>query len=473
MVLWACLAEGAGQTLSQCIRFFNPRQRERLMTTPASMEDGGFTDSDVENLAWKKAVWRILPLLMLCYLVAYLDRINVGVAKLQMSSDLAFSETVYGIGAGIFFIGFFFFEIPSNLLLQRTGARRLLGTLLISWAAIAPLTAFVTTPLAFYCVRFLLGMAESGFYPGVILYLSSWFPANRRGRMFALFATAVPLSGLLGGPFSGWIMAVFHDSHGLAGWQWLYIIEGLPSGLIGLVVWFCLTDNIGAASWLSPREKTLMSMRIVQQHPAAEAGRPGLAAVFASGRIWLLTFIYFCLIAGFYTVSFWLPTLISNAGVGDPFRVGLLTAIPYGAAIVTMLAVSRSSDRRGERRWHLAALAVVSGCGMILSALYSANLAVAMIGLTLGAAGGLSTLPLFWNLPTAFLQGTQAAVGIALINAFGNLAGFVAPWLMGALSDLTHSTLTGMMIISATLFVGAAALFFIPAALVNRSSQSE
>lgn len=335
----------------------------------------------------EETIWRILPILTVSYIFAYLDRINVGIAKLQMSSDLAFSETVYGLGAGIFFIGFFFFQIPSNMALHRFGARRLLAALLISWAVIAPLTALVATPFQFYAVRFLLGLTESGFYPGVILYLSLWFPSYRRGKMFALFAAAVPLSGLLGGPISGWIMEYFHNVQGIAGWKWLFIIQGTPSLLIGLLVFWLLPDRIDTAHWLNSEEKALIAERLredaVQEPSGAQAS---LGAVLRNGKLWLLTFIYFCLIAGFYTVSFWLPTLVRNAGVEDVFTVGLLTAIPYAAAIVTMIVASRSADKHRERRWHLALIAVMSGVGMVISALYSDNLWVAMFGLTLGAA---------------------------------------------------------------------------------------
>ncbi|WP_455814044.1 MFS transporter [Pseudomonas graminis] len=426
--------------------------------------------SDAEEQAWKRAVWRILPILTVSYIFAYLDRIYVGIAKLQMSSDLAFSEAVYGLGAGIFFIGFFFFQVPSNMALHRFGARRLLAILLVSWAIIAPLTALVTTPFQFYAVRFLLGLAESGFYPGVILYLSLWFPSYRRGKMFALFAAAVPLSGLLGGPVSGWIMDYFHHAHGLAGWQWLFIIQGVPSLLIGLLVLWLLPDRMEQAHWLSAEEKALLESRLKEdaQQAFSSEEQATLRSVLGNGKLWLRTFIYFCLIAGFYTVSFWLPTLVRNAGVEDVFTVGLLTTIPYAAAMITMMVAARSADKHRERRWHLAVIAIIGGVGMVISAIYSDNLWIAMFGLTLGAAGGLSTLPLFWSLPTAFLGGTMAAVGIALINSFGNLAGFVAPWLMGILTDLTHSTLTGMLIISCTLFVGAAAIFLIPGRIVNR-----
>lgn len=419
-----------------------------------------------EDALYRKAAWRILPLLLLCYLVAYLDRVNVGFAKLQMSDDLHFSEAVYGLGAGIFFIAYFLVEIPSNLILHKVGARLWIARIMISWGVISSCMAFVTTPMSFYIMRFLLGLAEAGFYPGVILYLSYWFPTQRRGKMFALFATAVPLSGLVGAPLSGWIMTAFDGAHGWAGWKWLFFIEGLPSVAIGILVIFCLSDRISQAGWLTPQQKTLLQSRIDAESQGHVAH--SVKDVFRQPRMWLLTGIYFCLIAGFYTVGFWLPTLVRQAGVTDVLQIGLLTAIPYGAAVATMLLVSRNADRLRERRWHLALTAIVGGVGLIISATWSDNFTVSMIGLTLGAMGALSTLPLFWPLPTAFLGGTAAAAGIALINSCGNLAGFVSPYLMGFLKDMTHSTTIGMYVMASALFLGAALVFRIPANLVNR-----
>ncbi|CNC52199.1 MFS transporter [Yersinia intermedia] len=419
-----------------------------------------------ENHAYRKAAWHILPLLMLCYVVAYLDRVNVGFAKLQMADDLQFSEAVYGFGAGIFFIAYFFLEIPSNLMLHRVGARLWIARIMITWGIISAGMAFVTTPMSFYVMRCLLGIAEAGFYPGVILYLSYWFPTNRRGRMYALFATAVPLSGVIGAPLSGWIMGAFNGLHGFAGWQWMFILEGIPSVLIGILVIFKLTDRISHAKWLTDEEKKILQANIdsdTQHHVHSS-----LKEIFLQPRVWLLTLIYFCLIAGFYTIGFWLPTLIKDSGVKDVLSIGLLSAIPYGAAALTMIVVSRSADRWRERRWHLALTATLGGIGMIISASFSDNIVIAMMGLTLGAMGALSTLPLFWSLPTAFLGGTAAAAGIALINSWGNLAGFAAPYMMGYLKDLTQSTTTGMLIISTMLFIGAALVFLVPAKTVNR-----
>lgn len=419
-----------------------------------------------ENHAYRKAAWHILPLLMLCYIVAYLDRVNVGFAKLQMADDLQFSEAVYGFGAGIFFIAYFFLEIPSNLMLHRVGARLWIARIMITWGIISAGMAFVTTPMSFYVMRCLLGIAEAGFYPGVILYLSYWFPTNRRGRMYALFATAVPLSGVFGAPLSGWIMGAFNGLHGFAGWQWMFVLEGIPSVLIGILVIFKLTDRISHAKWLTDEEKKILQANIdsdTQHHVHSS-----LKEIFLQPRVWLLTLIYFCLIAGFYTIGFWLPTLIKDSGVKDVLSIGLLSAIPYGAAALTMIVVSRSADRWRERRWHLALTATLGGIGMIISASFSDNIVIAMMGLTLGAMGALSTLPLFWSLPTAFLGGTAAAAGIALINSWGNLAGFAAPYMMGYLKDLTQSTTTGMLIISTMLFIGAALVFLVPAKTVNR-----
>jgi D-galactonate transporter len=419
-----------------------------------------------ESQTYAKVTWRILPFLLICYLVAYLDRVNVGFAKLQMSADLHFSDTVYGLGAGIFFIAYFLVEIPSNIILHKVGARLWMARIMISWGVISSGMAFVTTPMGFYVMRFLLGLAEAGFYPGVILYLSYWYPSHRRGKMFALFAAAVPMSGLIGSPLSGVILHAFSGAHGFAGWQWLFFAEGIPSVIVGVAAIFLLTDGISKAKWLSRDEKDLLEAGI--RADTSHKQEHTLREVFTNGRVWLLTGIYFCMICGFYTVGFWLPTLISSAGVKDPLDIGLLTAIPYGAAAATMLLVSRSADKRRERRWHLALTAVLGAVGLTLSAAFGHNTTLAMIGLTLGAMGGLSTLPLFWSLPTAFLGGSAAAAGIALINSWGNLAGFVSPYLIGFIQDMTHSTNLGMYVMSGALVLGAFLVFLVPAKVVNR-----
>jgi len=419
-----------------------------------------------EARTYAKVTWRIVPFLMFCYLVAYLDRVNVGFAKLQMSADLHFSDTVYGLGAGIFFIAYFLVEIPSNIILHRVGARLWMARIMITWGVISSGMAFVTTPTAFYVMRFLLGLAEAGFYPGVILYLSYWYPSHRRGKMFAAFAAAVPLSGLIGGPLSGLVLHSFSGVMNYAGWQWLFFIEGIPSIAAGIGAIFLLTDGIKKAKWLTPEERALLDAQI--RADSTHKAEHSLREIFTNGRVWLLTGIYFCLICGFYTVGFWLPTLIASTGVRDPLQVGLLTAIPYGAAAATMLLVSRSADRWRERRWHLAFTAVLGSVGLIMSAAFGHQPVLAMVGLTLAAMGGLSTLPMFWSLPTAFLGGSAAAAGIALINSWGNLAGFVSPYLIGFIKDMTNSTNPGLYAMAGALFVGALLTFIVPAKVVNR-----
>ena len=409
--------------------------------------------SSFEDATYAKVSLRLIPFLFLCYVVAYLDRVNVGFAKLQMLNDLRFSETVYGIGAGIFFVGYFFFEVPSNIILARTGARVWITRIMITWGVLSSCTMFVTSATSFYVLRFLLGVAEAGFFPGIILYLTYWYPARRRARIVALFMTAIALSGVVGGPLSGWIMQYFAGVNGWAGWQWLFLLEGIPSVVMGVGVYFYLDDSIRGAKWLSEEEKRMLEGEIAGDQKSKHDFT--LGQLFASGRVWLLALIYFTLIMGLYGVSFWLPQLIKATGVKDMVDVGLLTAIPYGAAVLLMIYLSRSSDASGERRWHIAGAALLGAVGLVASTLFADNTMVALAALSVATAGILSTLPLFWTLPTALLGGTAAAAGIAMINSIGNLAGFASPYLVGVIKDATHSTANGMYLLAGSLFLGA------------------
>jgi len=422
---------------------------------------------DKEAQAYSKVVWRIMPLLFLCFIVAYLDRVNVGFAKLQMSTDLNFSETVYGLGAGMFFIGYFFFEVPSNLVLYRVGARKWIARIMITWGIISALMMFVTTPTSFYVMRFLLGVAEAGFTPGVLLYLTYWFPAHRRGRAITLFMAGIPISGIIGSPLSGWILQTFNGVHGWAGWQWLFLLEGAPTVLVGLLVWKFLDNSIEEAKWLDPEEK-----KILQDNIREDVGvktSHSFKKALGDIRVWILALIYFCVLMGLYGVSFWLPTLIKATGVDKPLDIGLLSAIPYIVSIIAMNLINRSSDKHTERRWHFAIPAVLGGVGLILSAVFAQNPMYSIIALTVGCAGIMTITPLFWTFPTAFLGGTAAAGGIALINSLGNLSGFVSSYLIGFLRDLTHSTNIGMYMLGGFLFLCAILVMTaIPARLVNR-----
>lgn len=424
------------------------------------------TNAGFEDAIYRKVSWRLVPFLLLCYVVAYLDRVNVGFAKLQMLNDLKFSETVYGLGAGVFFIGYFLFEVPSNVILHKVGARVWIARIMITWGLISAAMMFVTTPTMFYVLRFLLGVAEAGFFPGIILYLTYWYPAERRGRTTTWFMTAVALSGVIGGPLSGWIMQTFDGRNGWAGWQWMFLLEGTPSVLVGLWVLAFLDDRISHAKWLTAEEKTVLERNIAAE-TAHKEDMP-IRRVLSSPRVWMMSAIYFSFVMGLYGISFWLPTIIRQTGVKGALDIGLLTAIPYGVAVLGMVLVARSADRTGERRWHIAIPAIAGAIGLVLSVLWHDRTVLAMVGLTLATIGIMTTLPLFWSLPTAFLAGTGAAAGIAMINSLGNLAGFISPYAVGWLKDLTQSTNAGMYLLAGCLVAGAVLTLLVPARLVSR-----
>jgi D-galactonate transporter len=427
----------------------------------------GAAAAALEARAYRKVTLRLLPFLMLCYVAAYLDRVNVGFAKLEMLGDLGFSETAYGLGAGMFFIGYFLFEVPSNIILHRVGARIWIGRIMITWGIVSALFMFTTTPLMFYSLRFTLGLAEAGFFPGIILYLTYWYPSERRARMISLFMTAIPISGILGGPLSGWIMQSMEGVNGWRGWQWLFLVEAMPAVVIGVATLFYLDNGIRSAKWLTDEEKGLLDRKLDDDR-AHVVEHPSIGAVFADRRLWRMCLIYFCCVIGQYGLTFWLPTLVQQAGVSGALQIGVLTAVPYTGGVVAMILFGRSADRRRERRWHTAIPMVLGAIGLSLSALAGTHTAAAIFCLTVAAAGILTCAPLFWSLPTALLGGAAAAAGIAAINSVGNLAGFVSPYAVGWLKDLTSSTEAGMYAVSAVLVFGAFVVLSVPPKLVNR-----
>ncbi|SAK75646.1 major facilitator transporter [Caballeronia arationis] len=431
--------------------------------------DVALPDAEETKRTYSKVFWRIVPFLMLCYVVAYLDRVNVGFAKLQMSQDLAFSETVFGLGAGIFFLGYFLFELPSNMLMHKIGARIWIARIMITWGLLSAAFVFVKTPTQFYVLRFLLGLAEAGFYPGVILYLTYWFPSHRRAKIVAVFMSAIPVSGIFGNPLSGWIMQSFAGHKGFAGWQWMFLIEAIPAVLVGIATILYLDNNIRSAKWLTEREKRLLEDEIAAQPQHAGDGKKhSLRAVFADKRMWWMSLIYFAFVTGQYGLTFWMPTFIKSTGVSGAFNIGLLSAIPFLVAIVVMNVLGHSADKHRERRWHLIVPALAAAVGFSIAASFAGNTVVSIIALSLAAAGVLTCAPLFWSLPTAFMSGAAAAAGIAIINSIGNLAGFASPYMIGYLKDMTHSTATGMYVLAGMLVIGAIAVFLTPAKLVNR-----
>lgn len=415
------------------------------------LPQGVMPDAALNN-AYRKTAWRIIPLLIVCYLVAYLDRVNVGFAKLQMLDDLKFSDPVYGLGAGIFFVGYLIFEIPSNIALHRYGARRWIARIMVTWGLLSAAMMFIQTPMTFYVLRLLIGVAEAGFFPGIIFYLTTWFPSHRRGVMTAMFITALPISSMLGSLISGFILQHFNGVAGYAGWQWLFVIEGLPAVALGAAVYFLLRDRIADAQWLTPEERQGMQAAIDRE--AAQKQSHRLRDGLLNPQIWLLGAVYFCLVLGQYVISFWLPTILRNSGVQQPLAIGLLSAIPYAAAAITMVMVGRNSDRCGEYRWHLACCAGIGALGVAFGTFYGDNLLLGMIGLTVGTAAMISSLPVFWGMPSAVVGGAAAAAGVALINSLGNIAGFFSTIVVGWLTQVTGNTHAAMYIMALILLVG-------------------
>ena len=407
-----------------------------------------------------------MPIVLASYIIAYIDRVNVGFAKLQMLGDLKFSESVYGFGAGIFFLGYFIFEVPSNLILHRVGARIWICRVLATWGIISAGTALVRTPTEFYAARLLLGVAESGFFPGMILYLTYWFPSHRRARMVALLLTGSAISGIVGGPISGYILRFLAGGLGLAGWQWLFVLEGLPAFVLGIVILFSFQDRVSDAKWLSEEEKGAVAADI--SHESGAKTHQTITSVFLSPRIWLMGAIYFGIEMGSYATGFWLPTIVRQSGVKDAFRIGLLTAIPYAFAFVTMILVGRSSEMTRERRWHLIVPCLVSALGFFIC-VYADSIAMSMIGLTLATAGVGTAVPMFWALPTSFLGGIGAAAGIALVNCTGNLGGFFSPAIIGFLNTHTGTLNSGLFLVAACMLASSILIVvLVPAKLVNR-----
>jgi D-galactonate transporter len=411
------------------------------------------TDRVVEG-AVRKAMWRLLPFLGLCYLLNYVDRVNVGFAALRMNPDLGLSAAAYGLGAGLFFIGYFFFEVPSNVILHRVGARIWIARIMITWGVVASATAFVQGEISFYIVRFLLGVAEAGFFPGIILYLTYWFPRAQRAKVVALFFLAVPLSSVLGAPIS---TLLIQNGDGLlgfdAGWRFMFFVEGIPALLVGVLVLVLLPDRPTRARWLSGAEQQALERRIAEEDAAQVPQGTGLLAGLRDRRVVALSVIYFGVVFGLYVLAFFLPQVVSDLQEQFGVRfslveIGLITAVPYVVASVVMVLNARHSDHTGERRLHVAVPAFLGAAGVAV-ALYLDSPYLVMAAMTLCAVGVYSAIPVIWQLPSAFLTGVGAAAGIALINSFGNLSGFVGPYLTGWLQDLTGSFRAGMFVVAA------------------------
>jgi MFS family permease len=403
----------------------------------------------LERETVNRVAWRLIPILMLGYFCAYLDRVNVGFAGLTMNKALGFSASVYGFGAGVFFVGYFIAEIPSNLILERVGARRWIARILLTWGIISGLTAFVWNDWSFYGVRFLLGIAEAGFYPGIVLYLTWWFPSAYRSRMVAIFQTASVISLIIGPPVSAWLLT-WDGLAGLQGWQWLFLMEALPPIIMCLVTYYLLTDKPRDALWLRPEQRTWLQARLDSEvKQREEVHRYELMEAMSNGRVWLLTLVYFGQNVSGYGLLLFLPTIVKSFGIST-MMTGVVSALPFVFAAFAMIYWALRSDRSGSRTAYVASACALSAAGLAAGAFIgTGNATLMMVALTLGIMGQYTIAPTFWPLPTAMLSGVAAAGGIALINAVGNLGGFVGPYMFGLIRDYTGSDLISLLALAA------------------------
>uniref|UniRef100_UPI003F4946A8 MFS transporter n=1 Tax=Cupriavidus yeoncheonensis TaxID=1462994 RepID=UPI003F4946A8 len=406
---------------------------------------------DDTSTLYNKINWRLLPFLLICYLFAYLDRVNIGFAKLQMQGDLGFSDAAYGVGAGIFFIGYVLFEIPSNLMLPRIGARKTFSRILVLWGITSACMLFVHNVPMFYAMRFLLGIFEAGFAPGMIYYLSCWYGPQRMARAIAIVFLAGPLGGIVGGPVSAWLITALSGTGGLAGWQWMFLVEGLPCILLGVLALHFVPNRPADAAWLTEQEKRLLANEI----GASAAHNHSFLAVARDVRVYVLALAYFCIIAAIYAISFWLPTFIKAQGVNDTVQLGWYSALPYVAAAFGMYYMGRRSDRVGERRFHSAVPATVGGLLLAASILVDGNLAASLVLLTLGTCALWMAYTVFWAMPSEYIKGPAAAGGIALINTIGLSGGFWGPAIIGWAKTATGNLHLGVLILAALPIIAA------------------
>ncbi|MDI3404192.1 MFS transporter [Streptomyces cavernicola] len=420
------------------------------MSSPQTRPVGESDQSGAElEGIYRKITLKLVPFLAALWVLAWIDRVNIGFVKLTMLDDLRWSETVYGLGAGVFFLGYFFFEVPSNLLLQKIGAKKTIMRITIGWGLTSVAMMFVTTPGMFYFLRFLLGVFEAGFYPGIILFLTYWFPHSRRSKVFGMFMSASAFAGVLGGPLAGWIMTSLDGANGLQGWQWVFLVEGIPSVIAGLVTWFYLSDKPEKAKWLTPRQRELVLADIAREDATLGSREHSMLATLKQGRIWQFIAIFFCIIMANSAQTYYAPTIIKEVGFDSPVTIGWIMAFAYLLGGVGMIYNGFHSDRTLEARWHCglaAALGSVSFAAIAVTINFSPILTLA--ALVLAIIGTMSAIPVFWQMPNQFLAGTAAAGGIALINSMANLAGFSAPYMLGTIKTSTGSLSPGLAVVA-------------------------
>lgn len=431
------------------------------MSISISTPDDGFAATSIdEKKLISKVAWRLMPLIMICYLFAFFDRINISFAKFQLQADLGLSNTAYGLGAGLFVVGYVLFEVPSNMMLYKVGARRWIARIMMSWGIATALMVFVTAEWQFYVLRFLIGAMEAGFAPGVLYYLTLWFPQNYRGRITSMLFLASAFAGLLGAPVSGLVLGHMDGLFDVRGWHWLFLLGGLPCVGLGLVVLFTLKDRVADAHWLSSEEKTYLASRIASHETQKKHG--SILSAFKLPGFVMLTLIYFLIQIASYGLNFWAPQLIRSAGTESPTMIGLLTAIPYVCGAISMFVIGRLSDATGERRKFVFGLVVVGAIGFFSAGIFADHTTFLIVSLALMGTGIIASIPSFWALPPKLLAGSGAAAagGIALISTIGQVGGIVSPVMVGFIKDVTGSTTPALYVIGATTLIAAALLMW-------------
>ena len=428
-------------------------------------------DMDIEKRTLRKISWRIVPFIMILYLIAYIDRVNIGFAAITMKEDLGFTASILGFGAGIFFLGYFLFEVPSNIILHKVGARIWIARVMVTWGIIAGGMAFVESSTSFYVMRFLLGVAEAGFFPGIILYLSYWFPARNRAGVIALFMAAAPIATAIGSPISAALLEM-HGIMGLAGWQWMFLIEAIPAVILGVVVFFYFFDRPEKAAWLKPDEREWL-VKTMQAEDANKGGQQqhSILRGLANPRVLALALIYFGTSAGLYTLGIWAPQIIKELGVSS-MTVGLLNAIPPIISVVAMILWSRHSDKTNERTWHVALACLTAAVGLAIAASTGSMFGL-IAALTIVNVGISCSKPPLWSMPTMFLSGAAAATGIATINSIGNLGGFAGPAMIGWVKDQTGSFAGGLYFVAGLLILSTVLTLVLSFTQKNKANSAE
>ncbi len=444
-----------------------------MASSSAIASDGREAGSETGIAVIRKVAWRLMPLIMICYLFAFFDRINISFAKFQLQGDLGLSDTAYGLGASLFVIGYVLFEVPSNMLLYRVGARRWIARIMISWGIATAAMVFVHTEWQFYGLRFVIGAMEAGFAPGVLYYLTLWFPPSHRGRITSLLFLASAFSGLVGAPAAGLVLGHLNGARGMPGWHWLFLLGGVPCVLLGVLVMVQLKDRIEDASWLSGNEKAWLAGQIAQQSRHPQGGHSLLGALRTPGFL-MLGLVYFLIQIASYGLNFWAPHLIRTAGTQNPTQIGLLTSVPYIAGAIAMVTVGRLSDASGERRKYVVALLLMASVGFFAAGYFDRQTTLLLVALAVIGAGVVASIPAFWALPPKLVTGAGAAGGIAVINTLGQLGGIVSPVMVGRVRDLTGSTTPALYVIALLSLVCALlAAYALPASLRERDARLE